>query len=277
MPIVGFASGPPLPEYGPMAAAKSISILVGTPCYDGTVSHFYMRSYLAIQEACRERGIGLEIMMLAGDSLVTRARNRIVAEFLKAPRFTHLMFIDADIGYDSGELLRLVERDADVAAGIYPLKRIDWEKVRERALRGDQDLEAAALGYVLSGRTDAHGTMRVAARGGFASVDYAATGFMLIRRTVFDAMAAHHPEIAFTHAHLATGSATAPKQQHAFFDTSIDREAGTYLSEDYTFCRRWKAMGGEIWVDLKSRLTHFGSHAYRGDFSTQADRIDSKL
>jgi hypothetical protein len=256
-------------------ARGSSNILVGTPCYDGTVSHFYMQSYLALQQACRERGIGLDLLMLAGDSLVTRARNRIVAQFLEMPAFTHLMFVDADIGYDAAEFLRLVERDADIAAGIYPLKRIDWAKVRERALRGDADLEAAALGYVLSGRTGGTGTMRVAARGGFAPVDYAGTGFMLIRRSVFDAMAERHPEIAFTHTHLALGDAPAPPKQHAFFDTSIDREAGTYLSEDYTFCRRWKAMGGEIWVDLNSRLTHFGSHAFRGDFSTQASRIDN--
>lgn len=259
-----------------MAPTFDTNILVGTPCYDGTVSHFYMRSYLALQETCRDRRIGLDLLMLAGDSLVTRARNRIVAQFLEMPRFTHLMFIDADIGYDPGQFLRLVERDTDIAAGIYPLKRIDWAKVRERALRGDTDLEAAALGYVLSGRTSAKGTMRVASRAGFASVDYAGTGFMLIRRNVFETMAERHPEIAFAHTHLTTGAAPVPKMQHAFFDTSIDHEAGTYLSEDYTFCRRWKAMGGEIWVDLKSRLTHYGSYAYRGDFSTQADRIDGK-
>jgi hypothetical protein len=254
-------------------AGESSNVLVGTPCYDGTVTHLYMRSYLALQEACRARGIGLDLLMLAGDSLITRARNRIAAQFLEAPRFTHLMFIDADIGYGAEQFLRLVERDADIAAGIYPLKQLDWAKLRERALRGDANLEAASLSYVLSGRQGGGGTMRVQSRGGFASVEHAGTGFMLIRRSVFERMIERFPELEFAHTHLATGDAAAPRRQYAFFDTSIDREAGTYLSEDYTFCRRWKAMGGEIWVDLRSRLSHVGRHEYRGDFSTQAEKL----
>lgn len=253
--------------------AGRIEVLVGTPCYGGNVSHLYMQSYLALQEACRGRGIGLDLMMFAGDSLVTRARNQIAARFLEAKRFTHLMFIDADIGFEPGQFLQLVDRDVDIAAGIYPLKRIDWSKVRERVARGDADLEAASLNYVLSGRKSGSGTMQVSARGGFASVEHAGTGFMLIRRAVFERMIERHPELAFRHSHVETGDPHSPRQQYAFFDASIDREAGTYLSEDYTFCRRWIAMGGEVWVNLASRFTHVGTHAFRGDFSTQIDRL----
>lgn len=250
-----------------------IEVLVGTPCYGGNVTQNYMQSYLALQEACRARGIGLDLMLLGGDSLITRARNQIVAWFLDAKRFTHLMFIDADIGFEPTQFLQLVDRNVDIAAGIYPLKRIDWEKVRERAVRGDADLETASLNYVLSGRQGGSGTMNVQARGGFASVEHAGTGFMLIRRSVFERMIERHPELGFTHHHLQVRDANAPQRQYAFFDTSIDREAGTYLSEDYTFCRRWVAMGGEVWVNLASKFTHVGMHAYRGDFSTQVDKI----
>jgi hypothetical protein len=250
-----------------------IDVLVGTPCYGGVVTQTYMQSYLALQEACRERGIGLDLMLLGGDSLITRARNQIAAWFLEKKRFTHLMFIDADIGFESAQFMQLVDRNVDIAAGIYPLKRIDWEKVRERAVRGDSDLETASLNYVLSGRQGGSGTMQVQARGGFASVEHAGTGFMLIKRAVFERMIERHPELAFAHHHLQVGDAAMPQRQYAFFDTSIDKEAGTYLSEDYTFCRRWIAMGGDVWVNLASKLTHVGSHAYRGDFSTQVDKI----
>jgi len=250
-----------------------IEVLVGTPCYGGVVTQTYMQSYLALQEACRERGIGLDLMLLGGDSLITRARNQIAAWFLDAKRFTHLMFIDADIGFEPAQFMQLVDRNVDIAAGIYPLKRIDWNKVRERVARGDPDVEAASLQYVLSGRKGGTGTMQVQARGGFASVEQAGTGFMLIKRGVFERMIERHPELAFAHNHLQVGDATMPQRQYAFFDTSIDREAGTYLSEDYTFCRRWVAMGGEVWVNLASKFTHVGTHAYRGDFSTQIDKL----
>lgn len=250
-----------------------IEVLVGTPCYGGVVTQTYMQSYLALLEACRERGIGLDLMLLGGDSLITRARNQIAAWFLDAKRFTHLMFIDADIGFEPAQFMQLVDRNVDIAAGIYPLKRIDWNKVRERVARGDGDVEAASLQYVLSGRKGGTGTMQVQARGGFASVEQAGTGFMLIKRGVFERMIERHPELAFAHNHLQVGDATMPQRQYAFFDTSIDREAGTYLSEDYTFCRRWVAMGGEVWVNLASKFTHVGTHAYRGDFSTQIDKL----
>ena len=250
-----------------------IDVLVGTPCYGGNVTHLYMQSYLALQEACRGRGIALDLLMFAGNSLITRARNQIAAHFLEAKRFTHLMFIDADIGFEPSQFLQLVDRNVDVAAGIYPLKRIDWAKVRDRVARGDADLEAASLNYVLSGRQGGTGTMQVQARGGFASVEHAGTGFMLIRRGVFERMIERHPELGFVHSHVEIGDAKAPQRQYAFFDTSIDREAGTYLSEDYTFCRRWIAMGGEVWVNLASRFTHVGTHAFHGDFSTQIDKL----
>jgi hypothetical protein len=46
----------------------------------------------------------------------------------------------------------------------------------------------------------------------------------------------------------------------------LDRDQGLYLPEDYTFCNRWRAMGGEIWVDVRSKFTHVGAYSYDGDF-----------
>jgi hypothetical protein len=103
---------------------------------------------------------------------------------------------------------------------------------------------------------------------GFAKAEYAATGFMLIRRNVLEQMAAKHPELKYGHmfTHVDAAKAGGAAHLYALFDTSLDQDQGLYLPEDYTFCNRWRAMGGEIWVDVRSKFTHVGAYSYHGDF-----------
>ena len=54
---------------------------------------------------------------------------------------------------------------------------------------------------------------------------------------------------------------------YRFFDCMVDPESKRYLSEDYTFCRLWQQIGGEVYVDVQSNLTHQGAKIYRGAFA----------
>ena len=102
------------------------SLMVATPCYGGQVTTAYANSLLKLQSACRGRAIDFEWLMLGGDALITRARADLVAHFLDRPPTTHLLFIDADIGFEPAQVLRLIACGADMCAAIYPIKRIDW-------------------------------------------------------------------------------------------------------------------------------------------------------
>jgi hypothetical protein len=97
---------------------------------------------------------------------------------------------------------------------------------------------------------------------------------MLIRRNVLEQMAAMHPELKYRQSFTADSTATATDlaNLYALFDTSLDPEQGLYLPEDYTFCKRWRATGGEIWVDTSSKFVHVGSYAFHGDFSAYLSR-----
>jgi hypothetical protein len=213
-----------------------------------------------------EERIDFSLSLLGSESLITRARNFIVSQFLGRPQFTHLLFIDADIGFDPTVVLRYLRADKDVVAGIYPIKGLDPE-----ALRGLPPGRSIATTFHYAVQLHEG---EVPDNDGFSKAEYAATGFMLIRRNVLEKMAAKHPELKYEHNFTRDKAATATDLTHlyALFDTSLDRKQGLYLPEDYTFCNRWRTMGGEIWVDVRSKFTHVGTYSFDGDFSAYLNR-----
>lgn len=235
-------------------------IVIATPCFGGLVAHTFMLSVMRLQRHIEALGFGTDVLLLGGDSLISRARSVLVAHFLANPAATHLLFVDADIGFEPDQFMRLYEADRDFAAAFYPLKNTDWGQVPARAVAGEP-LDRAGLSYVGHLCTGA----ALAVAGDFATADYAGTGFQLIRRSVFDRMIAAYPETKFRAVHASTNEQPPADTLYALFDSLIDPETGTYLSEDYAFCRRWRALGGQIWLDLDSRLSHTGPVTFAGD------------
>ena len=238
-------------------------IFVATPCYGGQVTSLYTLSLLGLQRACAEIGIGLSFSLIAGDSLITRARNLAVQQFLAHKEATHLLFIDADIGFAPEQALALLAANKELCGAIYPLKRIDWERIRTHAKAGIQNLAASTLNYVVDLKEGEPSPPTEE----FFRVKYLGTGFMLIRREVLTRMAERYPETKFKKIHLGLNVDAAQEEAHALFDCMIDPETGDYLSEDYTFCKRWTGIGGEIWAYANSRLAHVGTHIFEGDLA----------
>lgn len=233
-------------------------LFLATPCYGGQVAIHYLNSVMALQDACAARGVGLHVELLEDDTQITRARARLAARFLSRPGASHLFFVDADIGFAPQAALRLLDAGHDVAGGVYPLKGIDWAKVRSAAQAGAADLMAKSLGYVIRFVPTPDNSVEV--EDGFAKVAYVGTGFLMIARAAVERLAAAHPELAADISDVEPGATKTPM----LFDTMIEPETGQHLSEDYAFCRRWSALGGEIWADVESRLTHVGPMAYSG-------------
>jgi hypothetical protein len=229
------------------------------------VTSVYTDSLLRLQLACQSRGIELKVMMLGGDALITRARANLVAHFMEEPAATHLLFIDADIGFEPAQVFRLFDFGAEMSAAIYPTKRIDWDKVRGIMAQGRARPESSALSYVF----EAEDATRIGVRDGFAKVRYVGTGFLMIQRGAIKKLCAAYPELQYRREHSFGDALRDTDHRFALFDCVIDPETGTYLSEDFAFCRRWLAIGGVIWVDLASKLTHIGPLAFKGDLATQ--------
>jgi hypothetical protein len=243
-----------------------IQLVVATPCFGGQVSSIYAASLFKLQIALRSYAdIKLKLEMQQNDALITRARANLVAAFLDDPAATHLLFIDADIGFEPEQVLRLIACGADVCAGVYPIKRIDWEKVRQTLAAGLPEPSAAALHYVL----EVEDPNRVETRGEFVRVRYAGTGFLMIRRPALEKMCERYQSLRFRADHNYGDALAGSAHRVALFDCMIDPETGVYQSEDFAFCRRWIDMGGEIWADLASRLSHVGPTTYEGNLATQ--------
>jgi hypothetical protein len=236
-------------------------VLIATPCFGAMVHQGYMLSILGLLSGGTQGGFDVSLALLGHDSLITRSRNTLLARFLATPGATHILFIDADISFEPSQIGRMLATDKELVAGIYPLKVARWDPAaRERMLRGES-LAAAPLLYVGQACLGAE----AAREGDFVTGTYAGSGFMLARRDMVERMAAAYPETRYRHIGADTPGMPDGAVCHALFDCSIDPETGTYLSEDFTFCRRWRALGGKLWLDTAGRLVHTGAHDYVGD------------
>ncbi len=243
---------------------NAVNLVIATPCFGGQVSVLYAASLFKLQMHLRAyRDLSLNVLFKDSDALITRARASLASQFLDDPRATHLLFIDADIGFEPEQVVRLIECGAEVCAAVYPVKRIDWSKVKTTIETARADPAAAALQYVFEVEDPA----AVVTKDGFIKVRYAGTGFLMVRREALEKMCAHHPQLQYRRDH-SLDAATASDNRFALFECMI-AEDGTYLSEDFAFCKRWTDMGGEIWADLGSRLNHVGPIAFQGDLSSQ--------
>lgn len=242
---------------------KSIYPLIVTPTHDGKYFNNYLVSLLNLQNVALKIGVPLQFYFMQGESLVTRARNNCVAAFLKNKQWTHLFWIDADIGFSVKSAFRLLTADYDVVAGVYPLKRDDWpEDGLDKEMSQSEFIDKYQK-YTVNTSGDGDINLEIN-KDGFLEVSEAPTGFMVIKRVVFEKMMEQYPELQY----VPDSIGEEDKGFHyRFFDVMVHPESKRYLSEDYGFCYLWEKMGGKIYIDATSNLTHQGSKLYQGNFA----------
>lgn len=246
---------------------RNSKILVGTPCYGGLISSRYFHSVLSAQSALQEQGVEWEFITRSSESLITRGRNSIVAHFLGRTDCTHLLFIDADIGFSHLNILRLLDKNEPLTATACAMKGLNWKRAQQVALSGAESdvIKTAALEFAINLGTDNKAPINI--QNGFVEADAAGTAFMLIQRDVFPQMQLAYPECHYQNDVAGYDDRFSRGNFWSFFDTIVDKETGRYLSEDYTFCQRWKkGCGGKIFVDIQTTLSHNGSYEYSGSF-----------
>lgn len=229
-------------------------IFISTPMYGGVCTALFHESMLELQRVFIDRGIRACVSGQRSDALITRARNNEADKFRAELDATHHLFIDADIGFRAMDILQLIAAEKDVIVGPYAKKHIKWDQVLMAAKAGwpAERLAVAGGDVVFNGLVELNGEPQKIRDG--------ATGLMLIRRHVYDRMEEYYPQIRYKPLHdekPAYGDHFC-----AFFDTEIDPETQHYMSEDYTFCRRWARMGGDVWMLPWLKTVHQGSYAY---------------
>ena len=213
---------------------RTTKVHIAMPCYGGMLTESTFMSFIKFANMARQLGIDWTLETMVNESLISRARNTLTAKFLDMPDATHLFFVDADIGWEPWHLLVLLNRNVDVIGGLYPMKTMPIKWV----VNGFEGAEEGP--------------------DGLQEVSKAGTGFLLMKKHVFQKLNAH-PAVK----QYKNDIGLDPKYDQylkTYFDTAVRQNR--YYSEDWTFCENWRDLGGKIFVDKRVLLRHSGSYVF---------------
>lgn len=283
-------------------------LFIATPMYGGMANGLYVKSCLDLQGMMSQYGVETRFSFLFNESLITRARNYLVDEFLRSG-FTHLLFIDSDIDFNPQDVLALLALDKDIIGAPYPKKSINWRNIAAAVQQNPNveagRLEAVAGDYVFN---PVPGTKQFNVSEPLEVMEIG-TGYMMVKRAVFDVFREKYPHLNYRPDHAGQANFDGSRYIHAYFDTVIDNNytyqdvhnlmvkaaeghdvkedfkkllelgAGAshrYLSEDYMFCQYWRKIGGKIWLCPWMKTQHVGTYPFRGDMQAIA-QLTGKL
>lgn len=251
-----------------------------TPCFASLCYVNYVDCILKTVDLFKQLNFPLVIEFCKNDSLVSRARNNLVAKAMSDPQTTHVLFIDNDITWNPFDILKLIIADKPIVGGAYPLKNYNWEKF----LNKDGDFDATEMKSCIDKKNEhpilnniiddknmiQYNLLRyninylsnsLEIYGNLTKVRHLATGFMMIQRGVFDKMMKAFPSTKYVDdVNFLRGDEN--NYAYALFDCGV--EDGHYFSEDWLFCKRWSKMGGDVWLDVSINLMHTGIEDYKG-------------
>jgi hypothetical protein len=254
---------------------KNPNLIILTPCYNSTVYVPYMESLIQTFSMCKDIGLKMKVHFCKNDSLVSRARNNLIAKAMSDPTTTHMLFIDADITWDPADILKLILADKGIVGGIYPIKQYKWDNFSDQKfittlmnrkqnshlknIFSDQEfLKTNMVKYNVN-----YESSMLNVTNNLAKVKHLATGFMMIKRQVIETMSNAFPttkyvdDVGFLHGKENDFA-------YALFDCGV--EEGHYFSEDWMFCHRWTKMGGGVYIDVTINLDHTGIETYKGSY-----------
>ena len=244
-------------------------IFVATPMYGGICGGQYCKSTADLSAMGAQYQMDVRFFYLFNESLITRARNYLVDEFLRSD-CTHLMFIDSDIGFDPNDVIALSViaaegSDKEIVCGPYPKKCIAWEKIKRAVDKGFADknpenLEKYVGDYVFNPK---EGTGSIPLDEPVEVLE-GGTGFMMIQRSALEKFAAAYPQYSYLPDHVRTEHFDGTREILQYFQAEIDPKSKRYLSEDYWFCQKMWDIDVKTWLCPWMKLQHTGSYVFGG-------------
>lgn len=235
------------------------SIYIGTPMYGGLCYHGYVSSLINNILDLKKHKIEVQWEFMGNESLIQRGRNYIADSFMKS-NCSHLMFIDADIMFDSDAIRKLLSVKEDFVCAPYPKKFIDWNVIKNNTHNATDanHLKSFGASYVIN-YLDSEVPKQN--KKGLIEILHAGTGFMLLSKEVFVRLRNQCNKAR------AANFGQFSNWYTEYFKTGID-EDGLFLSEDWVFCNQWRSTGGKIWLMQDIKLNHIGTYIYEGSIET---------
>ena len=257
--------------------AGGTSIYLAIPAYGCLVHNSFASSLLTLQIESIKRGIPIFIDMLGNESLIQRARNILLARFLKSSA-SHLMFIDSDIAFEANTVFRALEYGKPCVSCAYPKKMLNFDTVVEKVKAGDSEakncIQSCGLDYNVN--VNIAPGQSVTADNGFLEVLDAATGFLLMERGLLERMCKKHKDLTVIN-DIISSREDIPTYVDLFEcirDPVDDKGNKRLLSEDYSFSRKVQGIGEKVYMDIGSVLAHSGNMIFSGDIR---DRLEKKV
>jgi len=241
---------------------KPAKLFVATPMYGGLCVGGYTMGILECVQTFMQNNIQMYYSYMMNESLITRARNGMAYDFLQSDA-THLMFIDADISFKPQDIVRMIQADKDIICGLYPKKEINWQLVSNAVKQGVdfRDLPNYTGSFVVNlvgGANETTGNINEP-----MEIDNGGTGFMLIKREVFETLRPTVPKYTNDMIQI-TDKNPVKKIIDEFFATSIDEDTNRLLSEDYHFCKIARKAGFKVYAAPWANLVHSGTYNFSG-------------
>lgn len=236
------------------AAPVAPTVFIATPMYAGMATAAYTWSLAQTPVTFMRSGIGLVYQYRTRDALVANSRNHLATQFLQTDA-THLMWIDADIGFNGLDIVSMLLTDRDIVCGIYPKKAIDWRRVARAAHEGvpPEELHRHTGDFVVKPLPE-HNRGMVTDSDDLVEVVAGGTAFMLVKRQVMEALNDQVPSYEI-------GGVTVRE----FFKTDIDPGTRQLIGEDYYFCLLARRHGFAVYAAPWAHLTHTGTYEYDSD------------
>lgn len=236
-------------------------LFIATPMYGGMCTGYFCNSLIAAASILPQANIGLSFSCLFNESLIQRGRNALADQFLANKMCTHLLFIDADIKFNPHDIVKMVEADKDIICGVYPKKEINWHGV-DRAVKSGVPVNELAkhTGSLVVNLVNYAGAVTVP-RDKPVEIWNGGTGFMLIKRRVFDKLKKKVPSYV-NDVSIINGKTN--NRITEFFACSIEEGTERLLSEDYHFCKVAREHGFKIYAAPWVEMGHFGTYLFEG-------------
>lgn len=258
-----------------MDELRKRKLFLAVPMYGGACMGMFAKSVADLTAMFAANGLELRSYFLFNESLITRARNYCVDEFMRSD-CSHMLFIDSDIGFDPRDIVAMMalqsdDSEYDVLAGPYPKKTISWEKIKLAVDKGIADTDPNVLekfvgDYVFNPKSG-NGTIRIDEP---VEVSEVGTGFMMTRRSAFEKFRDAYPQYHYKPDHVRTEHFDGTREIMQYFQAEIDPESKRYLSEDYWFCQKLTQAGGKIWYCPWMKLQHVGTYIFGGSLADLA-------
>lgn len=242
------------------------SVFIATPMYGGMCTALYTQSLLGLQHVLLSQGYRIGFGYVQNESLITRARNDLVYQFLKSD-CDFLLFIDSDHRFDPLDIVTMIEQNVDIICAIPPKKVINWETVKEAIELDFKNLDYFTGDFVLITNENTE----ISSQEKF-EISYGGTGIMLISRNVFEKL---KPHCNWYYRNITKEDTETKPVIIEYFTTSI--KDNTLLSEDFNFCAMWRELGGKIYAAPWVKMTHIGTYEFRGSWQAYLDLQLAKI